>query len=864
MQPVTALSRQLQLASTQASASLARLAIDVYGTIPAFQGLSAALGLTSLQAQVTQMSVTTLTGSLGAAVPALEQTNTSLQQTISLLDQMQALNWLSESLLRVEEDAERAQQAIDDTMLPAFDRAYASFFDLADAAIGFQRTVAGVLSSMSSATVIVPGPPTITVGTSVTAGTTGTAAGGTDKDTPSWLRAPTQDRPLSEYYKGVSEGAEAGGKLVEPIAPLFGPRWGPVVTGAGKVGGGIYGGNRVRLEREERQRRESFRYTSPEGVEGNLHNIESTLRYREDAMHKLEQGRHNLRVAREGGRANTDMIRQRERELRQAEGAITWTPESTVELQEDYQAYKTARDYQRGRANRPPQPRRWTNEELYSSRILQYPIPERPGAPAAATAGTSGTPGAAGVSVTAGTAGSVHLGSPVVVDMQIARNRMPTSRREVAARPEAPGRAERETLRRFQDEARNLLSLFQIDERRGDSDSSKEALRALHGRISTARDAEGIDPDLNSGLARILLMMERAVPELEPPPRLMELPATALVPQMPNIDPDLFRVRTEPFVPRVPVPQKSTFEVIRETLGEAGRAFYQTVSSAAGTVVANARGLAGNVGQAFSKGWGGLDGANEMGSQQVTSSAQAFTGLLSSFTPLGMVATLLQGVFEGLAPLIESLKEPLRIVGTILGAALAPILKALFPLFKQLAISATWIGQIFFTVAGGIAKVIGSLIKGLGKLIDKIPGMSDMGLVKAGQNMIDLGKGFTESAQAMKEGREQIKELEFGETAEAAQQANEAMRNVPEGFKIAVARFQAAAPATVASPSGIGVATVPVAPTGAPAPVENNPVTIQQVHIVSDNPEKIWHQLRDVMEREGLRHSGNPMAMAMV
>ena len=856
MQPVTALSRQLQLASTQASASLARLAIDVYGTIPALQGMSAALGMTSLQAQVTQMSVGTLTSSLGAAVPALEQTNTSLQQTIALLDQMQALNWLSESLLRVEEDAERAQQAIDDTMLPAFDRAYASFFDLADAAIGFQRTVADVLSNMSSATVIVPGPPTLTVGT------TGTAAGGNNKETPSWLTAPTQDRPLSEYYKGITESAEKGEELVAPLAPIFGPKWGPIITTGGRIGGGIVGARRTYLEREERQRRESFRYMSPEGVEGNLHNIESALRHREDALHNLEQGRHNLRVARQGGRANTDMIRQRERELRQAEAVITWTPESTVELQEDYQAYKTAQDYQRGRASRPPQPRRWTNEELYGPNILRYPVPERPAAPGAAAAGTAGTPGSAGVSVTAGTAGSVQVGSPVVVDMQIARSRMPAGRREVPTRSAVPGRAERDTLRGFQDEARNMLSVFQLDSTRGDAGASREALRGLHGRISAAR-GPGVDPDLDAGLARILLMMERAVPELTPLPEVRPVPGVVAPTTVPY-DPANFQIRGTSVAPRVVVPPPSTFDTLVSALGEAGRAFYQTVSSAAGTVVANARGLAGNVGQAFSKGWGGMEGAKEMGAQQVTSSAQAFTGLLSSFTPLGMVATLLQGVFEGLAPLIESLKEPLRIVGTILGAALAPILKALFPLFKQIAIAATWVGQIFFTVAGGIAKVVGSLIKGLGKLIDKIPGMSDMGLVKAGQNMIDMGKGFSDSAKAMKEGREQIKELEFGETAEAAQQANEAMRNVPEGFKIAVARFQAAAPAAVTPPTGIGTASVPVGHAGTPAPVvENNPVTIQQVHIVSDNPEKIWHQLRDVMEREGLRHSGNPMAFAM-
>jgi hypothetical protein len=245
-----------------------------------------------------------------------------------------------------------------------------------------------------------------------------------------------------------------------------------------------------------------------------------------------------------------------------------------------------------------------------------------------------------------------------------------------------------------------------------------------------------------------------------------------------------------------------------------------------------------------------------------------FTDLMGSISPLAIVSTVLEGVFKGLQPAIDALKEPLRIVGEILGAALAPILEALFPVFKMIAIAATWVGQIFFTIAGAILTTVGALVKGLGKLISKLPGVGDFGLVKVGDGLINMGKGFKDSAKALAEGREKIKALEFGKTAEATQQtaeaatqANEALRNLPSGFKIALARYQV----TTGEPVGLATATLPTgASTGAVA--QDNRVTVQG-NIVIQGADKdgrqLWEEMQREMQRQSLRQNGTTLGYAV-
>jgi hypothetical protein len=136
--------------------------------------------------------------------------------------------------------------------------------------------------------------------------------------------------------------------------------------------------------------------------------------------------------------------------------------------------------------------------------------------------------------------------------------------------------------------------------------------------------------------------------------------------------------------------------------------------------------------------------------------------LMSNFTPLGMIATILGKALQEVEPLLKALEKPLEIVGALLGKAMAPILQALFPVFKLLAIAATYIGQVFFKIAEGVAKAIGWLIRAIGKAIDALPGVSAKSVIAAGDALINVGKGFGEAYDALGEARDEIRGITLG------------------------------------------------------------------------------------------------------
>lgn len=167
--------------------------------------------------------------------------------------------------------------------------------------------------------------------------------------------------------------------------------------------------------------------------------------------------------------------------------------------------------------------------------------------------------------------------------------------------------------------------------------------------------------------------------------------------------------------------------------------------------------------------------------------------LLGVFNPLTLIGEMLKGAFQAIAPAVDALQVPVKLVATAFGTALAPILKALFPVFKLVTIGATYVGQVFFTISGWIQKAVGWLIKSLADFVDKIIPFGDplKGLSKAGQAMIDVGNGFLEGADALADARDDIKGLKWDEIQKSADNVNRSLQNVPEGFKVALARFRA-------------------------------------------------------------------------
>lgn len=205
------------------------------------------------------------------------------------------------------------------------------------------------------------------------------------------------------------------------------------------------------------------------------------------------------------------------------------------------------------------------------------------------------------------------------------------------------------------------------------------------------------------------------------------------------------------------------------------------------------------------------DAAGAMGGPKIAGDALgklagSAKSVLSAFNPLGMVATVFGAALESLAPTLEPLTNIIGNVGSILAKAFLPILQSMWPVFKQVVIAATWVGQIFFTVAGGIAKAMGWLIKAIGTVVDKLlPGRQD-GLKKAGQGLIDIGNGFSDAAKGLKQAREEIKDLSWEDATKPLHDAaREASYNVSEAFDLAYRRNQVAGGmVSSALPSGAG------------------------------------------------------------
>jgi hypothetical protein len=161
--------------------------------------------------------------------------------------------------------------------------------------------------------------------------------------------------------------------------------------------------------------------------------------------------------------------------------------------------------------------------------------------------------------------------------------------------------------------------------------------------------------------------------------------------------------------------------------------------------------------------------AGESVKESLSSMGGSVMGVIGSLNPMGAMAKIVGYVLKDLAPFVEALQKPMQLLGEIVAKALMPILEALFPVFKFVAIIATYLGQALFAVAGGIQTVVGGVIRAIGTLLSKIPGLGGTGraIASAGQSMMDVGAGFREAARGLGEAREAIRNLEWpgGESA---------------------------------------------------------------------------------------------------
>lgn len=142
--------------------------------------------------------------------------------------------------------------------------------------------------------------------------------------------------------------------------------------------------------------------------------------------------------------------------------------------------------------------------------------------------------------------------------------------------------------------------------------------------------------------------------------------------------------------------------------------------------------------------------------------------LLAKFSPMGLATETLQRVFKELEPAIKAVEPIVVILAKALAAGLMPILQALFPVIKLIAIAFTFAGEIVYRVAQGFLLVVGNVVRAIGKLIDALPFVSGKGIIEAGENLLNTADSMGDAARAMHDARDALSELTWPAEAQSA------------------------------------------------------------------------------------------------
>jgi len=183
---------------------------------------------------------------------------------------------------------------------------------------------------------------------------------------------------------------------------------------------------------------------------------------------------------------------------------------------------------------------------------------------------------------------------------------------------------------------------------------------------------------------------------------------------------------------------------------------------------------------------------------------QSALQLAAALGPLGIIAHFLSTVMEGLWPVVDALLYPITLLAEALLPALTSVMAILFPVIKGVAIVLTIFGQLIFTVMGGIANAVGSLIHAIGTFIKRII-RTDLGLQSLGNAIKDVGNGYKETAEALAEARRDLWNMDFDtameRTANNMEKLNSAVIGAVHGFKTAGLAHRAANPLHSPSPT---------------------------------------------------------------
>lgn len=103
---------------------------------------------------------------------------------------------------------------------------------------------------------------------------------------------------------------------------------------------------------------------------------------------------------------------------------------------------------------------------------------------------------------------------------------------------------------------------------------------------------------------------------------------------------------------------------------------------------------------------------------------------IAMFGPLGAVMPIITAAFEALAPVLEPLVPIIKALGEIIAVSLKPTI------------------QFVVTALSYLAEALGWVIRGVGRLVDALPGISAKGVINAGQSLIDAARAARRNSDA--------------------------------------------------------------------------------------------------------------------
>lgn len=233
----------------------------------------------------------------------------------------------------------------------------------------------------------------------------------------------------------------------------------------------------------------------------------------------------------------------------------------------------------------------------------------------------------------------------------------------------------------------------------------------------------------------------------------------------------------------------------------------------------------------------------------------AGSGVLAEFGAMATIMRVFQPLVEVLIPAFQALLIPLITVARVVSALLIPVFRLFFPVIRAVGIVFTVLGEVVARVTAGLAEAVGSVIKALGKLIGIVPGLGSLGrsIQRMGQSILRFAKEQRAVAEDMRQARRELKDLSWEDAVEqvdelgdAARQTAEALRNVPQWFRVSLARFNATNP----------IVTAPEAPAAASAAAVQVVIESLEVNGV-ESPQQLLDEILGAARNRARATTGN-------